>query len=99
MLGGAVGLAVVNSVWLNYVRSHLASVLSGAELALLLKDISTISRYPIAMQSVIRSVCGDGYNLQMRAALGFTAAQFLIVLALWRKQPLRLGIDGTLVSD
>ncbi|KAI9643651.1 hypothetical protein NHQ30_008273 [Ciborinia camelliae] len=98
MLGGAVGLAIVNSVWLNYVRSHLTSVLSGRQIALLLRDFNTLSLYTASDQSFIRSVCGDGYNLQMRATLGFTIAQFFIVLALWRKRPLRLGTEGTLVS-
>ncbi|KAH8199963.1 hypothetical protein TruAng_005844 [Truncatella angustata] len=96
MLGGAVGIAVVNSVWVNYVRSHLASAMSTAEIDELLSSIGSLAQYPQDLQTFIRGVCGEAYNLQMRATLGFSAAQFLAIAALWRKKPFRLSEQGTL---
>lgn len=96
MFGGAVGIAVVNSIWLNYTQSHLASVLSASQIRALLGDINVLELLSPNVRAVVRSVCGDAYNLQMRASLGFTAAQFLVVLALWRRHPIRLSEEGTL---
>lgn len=96
MLGGAVGIAVVNSVWLNNVRAKLTSVLSESQVELFLGDIDSLASLPLAVQSTVRSICGAAYNLQIHATLGFTAVQFAIILALWRKRPLRLSAEGTL---
>jgi hypothetical protein len=96
MLGGAVGIAVVNSVWFNYVRSHLASTLAAAEIDALLVNINSLSQYSPIVQIIVRTVCSDGYNLQMRATLGFAAGHLLVLLLIWRKRPYRLSKEGAL---
>ncbi|KAI0543493.1 major facilitator superfamily domain-containing protein [Xylaria curta] len=97
MLGGSVGIAVVNSVWINYVRQHLASMLTEADIDTLLTDIGTLSGFPPAVQKAFRAVCNDAYNLQMLATLGFVAAQVIVVAALWRRPAYRLSKEGALM--
>lgn len=96
MLGGAIGIAIANSVWVNYVRSHLASKLSTPEIDLVMTSIGSLSAFPTDLQDYIRRVCGEGYGLQMQATVGFSAAQVLVILALWRRRPYRLSKQGTL---
>ncbi|KAK3687941.1 major facilitator superfamily domain-containing protein [Podospora appendiculata] len=97
MLGGSVGIAVVNSVWVNYVRRQLESTLAAGDIDTLLVDIGSLGRFPPAVQETFRAVCSDGYNLQMLATLGFAAAQLIVVAALWRRPAYRLSKEGALM--
>ncbi|KAF2015122.1 MFS general substrate transporter [Aaosphaeria arxii CBS 175.79] len=99
MLGGSVGIAVVNSVWVNYVRSHLGSVLAKAEIDTLLTDTESLIDFPTVTQETFRTICSDAYNLQMRATLGFAAAQVIVTVALWRRSAYRLGSEGQLTQS
>ncbi|KAH8879537.1 MFS general substrate transporter [Thozetella sp. PMI_491] len=96
MLGGSIGVAVVNSVWINYVRTHLASRLPAAEIDSLLMNIGTLPSYPPAMQDAFRAGCSDAYNLQMRATLGFCAGHVIVLAVMWRRRPYRVSKEGTL---
>lgn len=95
MLGGAVGIAVVNSVSNNYIQSHLGNILQGQELAAVLESASSIAFLPPELQLSVRAVYGEAYNLQLKATIGFCGAGFLAALLIWKKRPLRLGRDGT----
>ncbi|KAI0875736.1 major facilitator superfamily domain-containing protein [Hypoxylon argillaceum] len=97
MLGGSVGIPVVNSVWINYVRQHLASMLTETDIDTLLTNIGTLGGFPPAVQKEFRAVCNDAYNLQMLATLGFVAAQVIVVVALWRRPAYRLSKEGALM--
>ncbi|KAI0805328.1 major facilitator superfamily domain-containing protein [Xylaria sp. FL0064] len=97
MLGGSVGIAVVNSIWVSYVRQHLASVLPESDIDSLLVDIRSLGGFPPTVQQAFRAVCSDGYNLQMLATLGFSAAQVSVAAALWRRPAYRVGKDGALM--
>jgi hypothetical protein len=97
MLGGSVGIAVVNSVWVNYVRRHLGSLLPTADINTLLTDTESLNGFPTAVQEAFRAVCSDAYNLQMLATLGFAAAHVVVMVALWRRPAYRLGTEGKLV--
>lgn len=96
MLGGSVGIAVTNSVWVNYVRRHLRPMLAEADINALLTDTRSLADFPAAVQEAFRNVCGDAYNLQMLVTLGFVAAQVIVMVALWRRPAYRLSKEGTL---
>ncbi|KAK3934700.1 hypothetical protein QBC46DRAFT_413688 [Diplogelasinospora grovesii] len=91
-------IAVVNSVWNNDVRTHLAQDvgLSSDAIELLLHDIATLARYPIGTQTAIRVACANAYNTQMRYTIIFTGISFFVAASLWRREPLRLGQKGEL---
>lgn len=94
MLGGAMGIAIVNSVLNNYVRTHLEALLSDQQLDGILGSASGIAQYAPAVQETIRRTYGEAYNWQMRVTTAFSAAHFLAVALMWKKQPMRLGKDG-----
>lgn len=95
MLGGAVGIAVVNSKFNSYLRAKLPGVLQEPQLSAVLHSASSIEMLPLEVQSQVRKVYGEAYNWQMRVTIGFAAAGFLIVPLIWQKRALRLGKDGT----
>lgn len=97
MLGGSVGIAVVNSVWVNYVRQHLGSILTKADIDTLLTDIESLGGFSTAVQEAFRVVCSDAYNLQMLVTLGFSAAQVIVMAALWRRPAYRVSKEGALM--
>ncbi|KAK4206793.1 major facilitator superfamily domain-containing protein [Rhypophila decipiens] len=97
MLGGSVGIAVVNSVWVNYVRGRLVSVLTEDETDTLLADLQSLRRFPAEIQETFRTVCSDAFNLQMLVTLGFVAAQVIVMIALWRRPAYRLSREGALM--
>jgi hypothetical protein len=94
MLGGAVGIAVVNAVLNSYVRLHLRSTLTAGQLDAILQSASRIKSLTPALQEIVRVVYGQAYNLQLRVTIAFTAAQFLAVILMWKRKQLRLGHDG-----
>lgn len=96
MLGGALGIAVMNTVLNSYLNSHLPLLLHGEQLTGVLNSASRIALLPPGLQESVRAVYGEGYNLQMRVTLAFSAAIFLAAALVWKKKPLRLGKEGRL---
>ncbi|KUJ15089.1 efflux pump antibiotic resistance protein [Mollisia scopiformis] len=96
MLGGALGIAVMNTVLNSYINSHLPLLLDGAQLIGVLDSASRIALLPQELQDEVRAVYGQGYNLQMRVTLAFSAAVLFSIALVWKKKPLRLGKDGRL---
>ncbi len=97
MLGGAIGIAVINSVWNSYVRSHLPKVLPADQVDRLLSSIASIALLPPGSQTAARETFARGYNAQMRATTVFAAAQFLVAVLMFRRKgrQVRLGPQGT----
>ena len=88
--GGVVGLATAMAVMNNYTSDHLSEVLTPAQNAALQQSASAIHLFPPGIQQDIRSTFAQGYNLQMKMMIGFSAAQILAVGLLWRKPQIRL---------
>ncbi|KAF9701930.1 hypothetical protein EKO04_001172 [Ascochyta lentis] len=95
MLGGAVGIAAANSKFNSYLHTKLPGLLQDYQLSAVLHSASSIAALPLDLQTRVREVYGEAYNWQMRVTIGFAAAAFLTVPLIWKKQPLRLGLDGT----
>jgi hypothetical protein len=58
MLGGALGIAVMNTVLNSYLNSHLPELLHGAQLAGVLDSASSIALLPSGLQESVRAVYG-----------------------------------------
>lgn len=85
MLGGALGLAIVTAAFTTAIRSDLvAASFAPAEIELLLKSSNILLELPSGKMTYVRSIFSNGYNLQMKLAAGFSAAQILASLLLWR---------------
>ncbi|KAI9842654.1 MAG: hypothetical protein M1837_007021 [Sclerophora amabilis] len=86
VMGGAIGLAIVTSVMNSFVKSRLAEILSADQIEAFLQSISMIGTLPPALAEMVRSVLGEGYNLQMKVLIGFAAAQIPAILLMWQKK-------------
>jgi putative Mn2+ efflux pump MntP len=82
MLGASLGIAIVNSILINYVKAHINPIEAAA-------DPSALSEFAPDTIRRIREVYGAGYNLQMLAVGAFSAAQFLAVALMWRRDQVR----------
>ena len=90
LMGGAIGAAIATSVLNSFVKSELSSVLSQEQLAAVLDSTGAIGGLPSPVVGTVRSVFGQGYNLQMKILAGFAAAQVPSALLMWRKEQIRI---------
>lgn len=86
LMGGAVGLAIVTTVFNGEVRPKLENILSLAQLRALLQSTAVIQSFQPELQSRVRSIFAEGFNLQMRIMIGFGAAQIPAAFLMWRKK-------------
>ena len=90
MLGAMLGVAVAGSLVNGYLVDHLPSLVSPAQLNILLKDISILSTFPKAQQVIVRQVFGEAYNIIIKIVLGVASVQFCSVALMWRRPQLTL---------
>lgn len=90
MLGGAIGIAIANTILNSHVRSALASFVAAPVIDAIFANPQGINTVASELGDKVRSVFGDAFNLQMKATIAFCAAQFLSVAIMWQKKPLRM---------
>ncbi|KAF2681604.1 hypothetical protein K458DRAFT_308950 [Lentithecium fluviatile CBS 122367] len=91
MLGGALSLAIVTTTLTTSVHSELASTsFTPTEINALLKTSYAFAELGSERAVFARQVFANGYNLQMKIAAGFSAAQILGTLMLWRKEQFKV---------
>lgn len=84
-LGGVIGLSLTSNLLNNHVRDGLAAVLSPQQSDALLRKPAIIDTLPSSLQSVVKSTYSEGYNLQMKVMIAFSAAQILGVGLMWER--------------
>ena len=89
--GGVVGLAVATNALNSLINSRLSSVLTADQLASLLESVQTVATLPPSLQGTVRSAFADGYNLQMRIMIGFSAAQVLALALMLERNARRVA--------
>ncbi|KAL8860209.1 MAG: hypothetical protein Q9178_003473 [Gyalolechia marmorata] len=85
-MGGLVGLAIVTAAMKSYIKSNLAQHLSSAQIDILLKSTSAFETLPSEVVDVVKAIFAEGYNLQMRIMIGFSAAQIPVAFLMWKKK-------------
>ncbi len=85
-MGGAIGLAIVTNVMNTYTKFHLGAILSPTQINDLLQTTRTLATLPSELAGPTKTVFANGYNLQMRIMIGFSAAQLLMTLLMWQKK-------------
>ncbi|OJJ97003.1 hypothetical protein ASPACDRAFT_33913, partial [Aspergillus aculeatus ATCC 16872] len=83
MIGASLGVAIVNSILIDYVKGHLPATEAAAA------DPNLLSGFPTATQEEIRKVYAVGYNRQMYAVGAFGAAQLIAVALMWKREQVR----------
>lgn len=85
-MGGAIGLAVVTTVLNSYIKSHLLGILSSEQINELMKTTQAFALLPPNLAESVKTVFANGYNLQMRVMIGFSAAQIPVALLMWQRK-------------
>lgn len=85
-MGGAIGLAIVTTVFNTKVRPQLADFLSREQAEALLRSAEAIKLFAPEQQEVIKSTFADAYNVQMKILAGFAAAQIPSSILMWQKK-------------
>jgi len=85
-LGGAIGLAITTSILNSAIRSRLSMTLSPDVVDQILRSTNVIDTLPKALQQSTREVFASEYDTQMKVVIGFTVAEFLGTLLIWRKK-------------
>jgi hypothetical protein len=86
MLGEALGVVVATTILNEHLQGLLGSFLSRAQVDAILESPRAIALLEGgALQGRVRRDFGEAYNLQMRAAGGFSAAQVLVALLVWKR--------------
>lgn len=86
IMGGAVGLAVVTTVFNSHVRPTLAGFLSREQAEALLKSADAVKMLAPETQEIVKNAFASGYNLQMKILAGFAAAQIPSSILMWQKK-------------
>ena len=86
IFGGAIGLAVALTVGNNYFNSHVRDIVTDEQRGNLLKSVEFISQIPPETRARVLKILVDSYNLRMKSLIAFSAAQFVAVALLWKKQ-------------
>lgn len=92
MTGSTLGLAAVTTALNNHLSDRLPKILNDTQLDSVLSSTSAISSLEQPLRSQVQEVFGQGYDLQLKILIGFTAAQFLTLLLIWNWKGPQLGI-------
>lgn len=90
-MGGAIGFAIVTVAMNSYIKTRLTNKLSSARIESLLKTAETFKKLLLNVAIFAKTVFAQGYNLQMRIMIGFSAAQIPITLLMWKKKQISVS--------
>ena len=85
-LGGVIGLSLSSNLLNNRVRDDLAPIISPQNLDTLLHTPAVIDTFLSSLQTVTRSIYSEGYNLQMKVMIAFSAAQIFGIGLMWERK-------------
>lgn len=86
VMGGAIFLAIVTTVFNSLIRSHLAEYVTPDQINTILQSVQTIYTYPPETQDAIRAIFSEGYRLQMYILVGCAGAEMLGSFLMWQKK-------------
>ncbi|KAF2829410.1 MFS multidrug transporter-like protein [Ophiobolus disseminans] len=86
VLGGALGLAIVTSVFTGYVHRQLTNAaFPESEIRTILGSTRGFAGIDDRKAHIARTIFAKGHNVQMVIVAGFSGAQILAALLLWSK--------------
>lgn len=90
VMGGAIGLSIVNTVMHDLLRTRLSPVLSSLQLGKVLDSAEFIKLLPTQVRDQVLLQFSDGYNVQMRILAGLAAGQIIGTLIMWQRKQIRV---------
>ncbi|GKT93539.1 MFS multidrug transporter protein [Colletotrichum tofieldiae] len=82
-LGGTIGLAVGATILNNHIASGLPPHLDPSEMQAISTSVRFIEALPSPTRTAVRSVFNEGYNLQLRTMLYFSAVVLVSMTLMW----------------
>ncbi|KAF2798438.1 MFS general substrate transporter [Melanomma pulvis-pyrius CBS 109.77] len=90
VMGGAIGLSIVNTVMHGLLRSRLSPILHPAQLNKVLDSTQAIIELPPAVREEVVLKFSEGYNVQMMILAGLAAGQIIGTLVMWKKKQIKV---------
>ncbi|PVI05167.1 MFS multidrug transporter-like protein [Periconia macrospinosa] len=90
IMGGAIGLSIVNSVMHGMLRSGLTPILTSLQLDKVLDSAQYIAVLPPQVREQVLLKFSDSYNVQMRILAGLAAGQIIGTLIMWQKKQIKV---------
>ena len=90
IMGGAIGLSIVNSVMHGMLRSGLAPFLTSVQLGEVLDSAQNIAGLSPKVREQVLLTFSDSYNVQMRILAGLAAGQIIGTLIMWQKKQIKV---------
>ena len=90
IMGGAIGLSIVNSVMHGMLRSGLAPFLTSVQLGEVLDSAQNIVGLSPKVREQVLLTFSDSYNVQMRILAGLAAGQIIGTLIMWQKKQIKV---------
>ncbi|KAH7413975.1 MFS multidrug transporter-like protein [Phaeosphaeria sp. MPI-PUGE-AT-0046c] len=90
IMGGAIGLSIVNSVMHGMLRSGLIPILTSLQLNKVLDSAQFIAVLPPQVREQVLLKFSDSYNVQMRILAGLAAGQIIGTLIMWQKTQIKV---------
>lgn len=90
IMGGAIGLSIINTVMHSFLRSHLSSILTLPQLESVLGSAQAIAALPTNKYEQVVLEFSEGYNIQMKIMSGMAAIQLLGTGIMWQKNQIRV---------
>jgi hypothetical protein len=75
----------------NYLQSQLLSIVTPAQLALIVESLDAINALTAEQQLAVRSAFAEGYHRQNIFMAALTAVGLVTALCLWERNPRRVG--------
>lgn len=86
VLGGCIALALCTTLLYSHLEHGLAAIMNEEEVASLLKSTQSLKELGEERMNIVREVFAEGYELQMRAMVGFAAAAVITALGSWKRE-------------
>lgn len=83
-------VSIVTAVGNGWIRDELSGLLTPSQISQIFRSTASIDQLPESVQTVVRSVFVNGFNLQMHIVLGFAVASFLSIALMWRRIQIRV---------
>jgi hypothetical protein len=90
MMGGAITLAIINTVRNDFLKSSLKEVLKPEQISTLLGFSHPSSNLDPATQQVVGRKLAEGYNLQTKILAGMAGVQLLSSFLMWQKKQIKV---------
>ncbi|KAE9365743.1 MFS multidrug transporter-like protein [Stipitochalara longipes BDJ] len=86
VLGGVLGIAIATAAYKTFIFGRLNMFLTGDEVKTILQATQNIDFFSSEVQAHIRTIFAEGYNLQFKIMIAFSAAQIPSSLLMWQEK-------------